>query len=548
MRMGLFAVAALLIAPLSTFAADPPIVFQTQSPGKILSDVRSIAKMIAGEKAAGAINDALKEKLGDKGFDGLAIDKPILGYAILAGKLEDSVLVIAVPVTGEKEFLALIERIGGEKPKADANGLYEFPTKDEGVKALMRFDTQHAYIAIGKDPTSALNPKNLVAPTKLYDPSEKALASVKVYFDRLPKEIRDQLGAGLKELKTKLDELRLPPEASESARKAVDELIKLGSRYSDMLQDAESAGARLILDANTGEAAVEVGLTGKPGSALAKVIAERKPSTNKFAGLVTPDTVVGLKLQLPLFAKEIQNAAVIGLEAGQKQLNEMAPPAFKGLIDETFKGLVRTVNDGEFDVALSLRGPDKNGLYTVVGAVAFEDPSGVEKELRVLYKNELDPKFKAFFNLDIAQVGKTNIHQAKIGPLLPPEIQKVFGDEASFTFAFAPKGIFVAFGPDAVNVLKTALEVKKAPSPAFEISLNPSRLAKLIAAAGKEVPAGFGSQDKLIPVVVLTLDGGKELRLRLGTNLKWLEGLGTSLLDAGVGGDAKPPASVKVKD
>ncbi len=541
MRLGLLAAVALLVTSMTAIAADPPIVFQTQPVGRMLNDVRSVVKMVGGEKAVAEFNDGIKTKLGEKGFEGLDLNRPILGYAMLAEKIEESVVVVAIPMTGEKDFLALIERLTGQKPKAGEKGLYEIPTQDEGVKVLARFEAQHAYIAIGKDPTSTLNPKSLVAPAKLYDPSEKALAAVRVYFDRLPKEIRDQLSNGLKEIKTKLDTLQLPADASEPARKAVDELIKLGTRYTDLLKDAESAGARVILDVNTGEAAVELGLVGKPGSALAKLVAERTPSTNKFAGLITPDTAAGLKLQLPFFAKEVQSAAVIGLEAGQKKLAETAPPEFKALVDETFKGLIRTVNTGEFDLALSLRGPDKDGLYTVVGAVAFEDPSALEKELRAVYKKELPPMYRAFFNLDVAQVGKTNIHQAKIGGLLPPEVQKVFGEEASLTFAFAPNGIFVAFGPDAVNTLKTALEVKKSPSPAFEIVINPDRLGKLVTAFGKEAPKSFAGNDKVISALALSIEGGKELRLRLSTNLKWIEGAGGELLGSG----AAKPKSVK---
>jgi len=525
-------------------AADPPVVFQTQPLGKMLGDVRSVVKMVGGDKAVTGFNDGIKEKLGEKGFEGLDLNRPILGYASLADKIEETVLVVVVPVTGEKEFIALIERMTEQKPVAGEKGLYEIPAPGDDGKVLMRFDGQHAYIAIGKDPTAALNPKALVTAAKLHDPAEKAMASVKVYFDRLPKELREQISTGLKEIKTKLDELRLPADASEPARKAVDELVKLGTRYADLLKDAESAGARVLLDVNTGEAAVEIGLAGKPGSALAKVIADRKPSTNKFAGLITPDTVAGVKLQLPLFAKEIQGAAVIGLEAGQKKLAETAPPEFKTLIDETFKGLIRTVNDGEADFVLALRGPDKDGLYTAVGAMAFEDPSAVEKELRALFKKELDPKFRAFFNLDVAQVGKINIHQAKVGGLLPPEVQKVFGEDASLTFAFAPHGIFVAFGPDAVNTMKAALEVKKSASPAFEIVINPDRIGKLVTALGKEAPKSFVGKDQVISALAVSIEGGKELRLRLSTNLKWIEGAGQDLLD-GVGGGSKAPPRIK---
>jgi hypothetical protein len=212
------------------------------------------------------------------------------------------------------------------------------------------------------------------------------------------------------------------------------------------------------------------------------------------------------------------------------------------LIDETFKGLTRTVNDGEFDLAVSLRGPDKDGLYTVVGAVAFEDPSGLEKELRALFKTELPPMYRTFFNLDVAKVGKTSIHQVKVGGFLPPEVQKVFGEEASITFAFAPNGIFIAFGPDAVSTLKTALEVKKVPSPVFEIVTNPNRIGKIAAAIGKELPMGLGNQDKLFSTMALSIEGGKELRFRLSTNLKSLEGVGSFAAPAF---GAKPPVEKK---
>jgi hypothetical protein len=492
----------------------------------VLDDVRSVVKVVGGEKAAKKINDELKEKLGEKGFEGLDLDRPILGYVLLGGQIEDTVVVVAVPMTGENSFLALLERFSGMKFKADEQGFYEFPVPGEEVKAFMRFEGQHAYFAIGKNPAGALNQKALVAASKLYDPSEKALASLKVHVNRLPKATREQLAEGLKKIQDKLEALRLPADAGEPARKAVDELVKLGKRYANLLEDAETAGARLFLDPKTAEVALEVGLTGRPGSDLAKVIGERKPSTNKFAGLITPDTAAGLKLQLPFFAPEIQDAAVIGLEAGQKALEEKVPEQFKAVITETFKGLIRTVKDGEADITVALRGPDKDGLYTIVGAVAFEDPSGLEKEVRTLIEKELPPRFKEMVKLDVAKVGKTNIHQVKLGALLPPEAQKAFGEDASVAFAFAPNGIFVAFGPGSVDTLKTALEVKKTQAPPLEVLINPNRLGKFITALGGELPAGFGKEDKLISTVALTLEGGKELRLRLTLNLKGIEGIG----------------------
>lgn len=541
MRIASLTFAVALIVPLVAAAADPPIVFQVQPVGKVLADVRTFTKLVGGEDALKQLNTKLKEKLGPKGLDGLDLERPIVGYVSLDSKLDEAVVVVAVPVTGEKEFLELLGRLEAPKPKMIEKGLYEFSGDKDG-KVLMRFQAQHAYIAIGKAPAPALAAYAIVPAEKLFDPSEKGVAAGKVHFDRLPKDLRAQMAAGLRDLRSKLDALPIPPEAGEPARKAVDEFIKLGDRYLDLLVDAQTASARYLIDAASGEAAVEFGLTGAPGSKLADAIASRKPGSNNFAGLITPDTAAGIKLQLPLFAKEIQNAADIGLEAGQKQLGELAPRELKGLVEEVFKGLTRTVNTGEFDFVAGIRGPDKAGLYTVVGAVSFEDTSGLEKEVRSVVKTQAPPEVQEMVKFDVAKEGKTGIHQATVGAFLPPEAKKVFGENASLTFAFAPHGIFVAFGPDAVNTLKTALAVKKGPSSPFEIVVNPSRLRKLVETTGGSVAPAYGKEDMLLPAVSLSLEGGKELRLRVGMNLKAFAALGTQA----VGEKSEKPSAAPV--
>ena len=270
------------------------------------------------------------------------------------------------------------------------------------------------------------------------------------------------------------------------------------------------------------------GWTGKPGVEIwrSRSLRDNRAPTN-LPDWITPDTVAGVKLQLPLLCQGDSERRGDGSGGGsQTGCGKICAPDFKAAIEETFKGLIRTVKDGEFDLAISLRGPDKNGLYTVVGAVAFEDPASLEKELLALVKKELPPMYSELLKLDVAKVGKTSIHEAKIGGLLPDGVKKVFGEEASVAFAFAPNGIFIAIGPNAVNTMKVALEVKKAPSPVFEIAINPKRLGNFIQAIGLEVPPDFGTLDSLAPIFAIAIEGGNELRLRLSTNLKGIEGVG----------------------
>jgi hypothetical protein len=73
--------------------------------------------------------------------------------------------------------------------------------------------------------------------------------------------------------------------------------------------------------------------------------------------------------------------------------------------------------------------------------------------------------------------------------------------------------------------MKSALEVKKAPSPAFEFVINPNRVNKLFTAIGQDVPMGLGNGDELLSVLAVSIEGGKELRLRLSNNFRIFEGV-----------------------
>jgi hypothetical protein len=546
MRSGLLvaAAAALLTTPVVAVAADPPVVFQTQPVGKLLDDLRGVASLLGGDAAVKGLNDNIKRDLGEKGFDGLDLTRPIVGYVLIPANPEESVFVVALPVTGEKEFLDLVERANKEKPKPVGNGLYELPMGGGNGQARMRVADGHAYLAAAeKDPTAALDPKALVPAGKLFDPAERAQLAGRVYFDRLPNELQAKLGQQLDDLKKQLDGLPLPPELGPQPRQAAEAMVKLGKRYADLLRDADRAAARVVVDPATGESSVEVSLSGRPGSALANDIAARKPTTNRFGGLVTKDTVAGLKLQLPLFAPEVRAAVGHLVDAAQKMAANDPPPVAKDVVDELLKGLARTVKAGEFDLAGGVRGPDAAGKYTVVAAVSFEDTSGLEKAVKESVRKEAPPIIRDLITFDKEKVGGVNVHEMKVGSLLPPEPQGVFGDDARVALAFAPKGVYVAFGPDAVGALKGALTAKPEPAPALDALVNPARLAKLVTAAGgpgDQVAQVLGKDDQLLSAFSVTVEGGKELKLRLGMNLKILPRAMTGVFSAGP--NAPPPA------
>ena len=152
----------------------------------------------------------------------------------------------------------------------------------------------------------------------------------------------------------------------------------------------------------------------------------------------------------------------------------------------------------------------------------------LEKALRKLVKDSPDEILK-LVKLDVAKVNGTSIHEADFSGLIPPEAKIVFGEKAVLGVALAPKGIYLAVGPDARKLLTAALKAEPAPARVLDLAINPARLAKVMAAiqgdaAAKKIAEGIGTTDALLSVISLSVEGGDELRVRIGFHLKVLAG------------------------
>ncbi|MCS6865667.1 MAG: hypothetical protein RMJ56_06450 [Gemmataceae bacterium] len=515
--------------PSAAPSARPLITFQTPPVEKLLNDLRTVADHIGGEKAVQRFNTALKEKFGDKGLEGLDLSKPIFGYIHFGETFSASTVVVAIPSSTDKEFLALCSRLfDGEQPKDLGKGLYELPGPSPEAKVRLTFADQYAYVAIGLNPDAVLDAKVRQAPAQVIDPAETAFFSGKLHFDRLTPELKKALPTYFAELKKQLendDFIPFPPLAA-VIRAPIADIEKLFTRYLLLLTGADSAAVRVNIDQPTGELFVDLLLNPKKGTALAQEIAARKPTGNKFAGVITPDTVVGFKTRLPFFNDELKAASGKVLEELQKLVAQAGPDAPKDFLDELVKGLRRTIQAGEVDLAGAIRGPDKNGDFTLAVAAAFDDPSGVEKEFKKMFEAQATPDDKERMKWNADKAGTIAIHTYQIPHNEFSNFGKPFGDaKATAAFCFAPKGVYVVVGPDPVPVLKDLLKLQPQESPVVDVLINPARLGKLVEKTGGdrvEVEKVLGKDDQMLSAVKLAITGGEQLKVRLSVNLRLL--------------------------
>ncbi len=511
------ALAGLGLTP-SLRAAEPAIVAQMQPVGKTLSDVRVIAEKFGGKDALEKVNAGITDKLGEKGLSGLDLTRPLLGYLVNATDADNMGGVVILPVTTEKEFRDLLKRaeIDLEEVK-DAKGLYavEMP---EGVNGAdkpirLRFVGTNAYLGVNVEDAEMAVAK-LVAPEKVAFPGETALLAVRTYAQRVPKDAAEKNKEQVKKAQEMIDGLPVP----EQLKEAYAAVMKLSMRMSEQVaKEADVSDVRVTLDPKSYDLTFDTVIKALPGTALAKEIAGRKPTTNRFASMLAADTVFGFATKLPLFTPEIRKLVAAGLTEGKKSQEDKIPEPAKAIADAAFAGLLRTVDSGNFDLAFAVNGPNKDDVYGVNLGVSFEDPSAIEKEFKAALKG-LPDGVKGF-----VKVGEVSIHTLNIGGFVPPDGQKILGDKATVAIAFAPKGIYVSLASDAVAQLKAALAAEPAATPVLKVVTNGKRMMGLIELSGQPLPedsaAMFDKEDKQTTAMSVAVEGGDALSMRFTIRL-----------------------------
>ncbi len=532
---------ALLFALAGVASAEPPkpaIVIQTQPVSRLLTEFKEIMRQVGGTAQGEAMvkefEKSLKDGLGEKGFEGLDINRPIAAYVVLKDTPKDCGLVLVIPVTTEKDFLGFLERIKIKTEAVkDKKGVYELDLPGDSPfpkESHLQFtDGGWAYITFNDgEPTDA---KNLAAIGDLLDNANTSLASVKLFPGRVPPKlvahILDEIDQAANGLKGFLGgggggDAKVLKTLLEEGPKLLRRYVETG------LKEADEVGAKFNFDPMTGDTITELTLVPKAGTALAKEIAATTPTTNRFAGLVTKDTALAVQLKAPLFAKELREIGAAIFEGQEAELKgTKVPEKLKPIVAEALKGVARTVKAGDVDAAVVLNGPDATGKFTLVAGLSFNDPATVEKAVRALAK---ESDFAKEFEFDVAKVGDISVHKVPLYRILPTDADddfaKAFGAKPPGAVAFAKDAVFVGFGPGAVDAVKAALESKPAAAPALDMTVNMNRLQKLIAAldpmAGMMVAKHLGTADKPVSAVRVSVEGGAKLTAKVSVNVRIL--------------------------
>jgi hypothetical protein len=508
-------------------AAEPTLLIQIKPIDAFLDLARYVGELDAqkhqaflGKPSPGADNPGkeveatLAQVLGPDWRKALDPTRPAGLVATIVSEVTQSPVFLLVPVGEPKEFLKLLGRFGIQ-PDQDKE-IYSFAPPGFPTLVYFRFAHRYAYLTI-REPAPLLSEKALPAPERVFRADEPALVAVRLNIDRVPKELR-QLAAGYIDHGLAV----IPDQGPTAGARAL--LQPFADTAKQLLAEGREMSVRFLAEKG-GEAAVEVGVTGEPGSKLAGRIRDfRTPSSRIAGGVLAPDAVANLAVDLPHY--DISTALKPSDLAASlhDSLAQMGITISKEKLEPLTRALLETSKLERDEQAVSLRGPLSNGRCALIAGRSLKDGKALERAVKGLIP-DLPPAARERIRLDARSVGGERVHEIDLSRDLPPSLKKLFGD-GPILVAFRDDGLFLSYGEGAASLLEQAMAGRPRPVDALQIDANLGKVAGLFERfdpkSDQTVRQLLGPDLGTVRLLSARVEGGESFKFRLAVNLPLL--------------------------
>jgi hypothetical protein len=498
-------------------AAKPTAILRLASVDSLREDLRHLGE-VAGKQGkldlrglAKQLDHLVKELTKSKGLAGIDTTKPIGAYGTVGPMGLDSTGVVLLPIADEKDFLALVENLSGNKPTKDGN-LYTVEIEMIPFPVYFRFADKYCYVTV-KD-RDVLDKDKLLAPAIVLPAGKIGTLSATVNIDAIPDNLKEialgQIDRGLGQVKAKEE----PNETPARAKLKAAILDEISLTIKSLLREGGAVDLHIDLDRSAGNLTVTAGLAGKPNSPLAANIADLGKVKSMTAALIGTDSALGGLIDVSL-PNKLKSAALALLgEVEEKALAKRRNKIERDILQAVVNAAKPTLEGGILDAGIDLRGPNPDGIYTAVAGVKVKDGEMIDKNLHKIVA-ELPPEVRELIKLDFDKVDKAVIHRVTARGDGDSKIP--LGDNPIFV-AVRDDALLLAAGDKGLEALKEALGSPAKAGPVARVELSATRFAPLMEkdhpGAVKAAHEAF-AKDKDADKVRITLEGGQALQVRL---------------------------------
>jgi S-ribosylhomocysteine lyase LuxS involved in autoinducer biosynthesis len=502
-------------------STSPTFVVRLDSINNLLEDVKYLAEL-AGQKdkvdeSLKFVKTTVEDQKIDKAID---FTRPLGMYGTVnPDNPVDSPVVLLVPVADEKGLLDLLGNFGMMPDKGE-DGVYSVQAPFPPIPIYFRFANKYAYITAQNK--AGVAKESILEPGKVFPAGKTTTFSVSLRLDQIPDDVKKMAISQMEEHLNQEKQKEIPGETkiqSELRRKMTD---AMGQRMAQLIQDAGELAFSFDINRQANRLNGEMTFSGKPGSSLAKEIADAGKTESLFGELISSKAAINILLHTT-FPEEARKAIEPAIDAGFKEAKENEKdPGKRELAEKIFEAIKPSLTAGELDLAFSFRGPSKENHYTFLGAIKLKDGQKVEEAVKEVLNKAVPESDKQKIHLDAEKSGEFNIHKLDAHKDFDEKTRAILGDHAVY-LAFRSDAVLVSGGARGLETIKEALKTKSKVAPAglFEISM--SHLAPLIMAhaEGHGVDKEKSEQNKKLvhelfkgddDKIRATLEGGKELK------------------------------------
>src|SRR5207253_255940 len=210
--------------------------------------------------------------------------------------------------------------------------------------------------------------------------------SLVLSIDQIPEQLK-QMALGQSELQLgNIKDEKLPDETDAQHAFRIAALDESTALLKTLLTDGQDLSLSFDIDRKTEDISLSLTLTGKSGSTLAANITDLGKMKSIGAGLVGSDSAMNFLVHLAMTEKLRKALEPVIDEALKKAIDEEKDKTKRDLGAKFFKVIAPTLNSGELDLGMNLRGPNANGLYAGVFALKVKDGKSLEKAIKDLVK------------------------------------------------------------------------------------------------------------------------------------------------------------------
>jgi len=500
----------------------PTIMLRVQSVDKLLDNAEYLAILVGQEEAAKQFLGFIKALANEKGIEGVDNKRAFVAYANLKEDVTKSDVVLMLPIADQESFLGLLKTRLGLEVKDEKNGLYSTEAPNNMGTVYLRFANKYVYGTLANKDN--VDEKKLPKPEDVTGKGDAVIA-LGVRLDRIPPEMK-KFALGF--LEDKLAEARdapIPDETPAIKKVKITAVESFANGLKGLLEDGEEITLQIDIDKSKDEIGLQVGLTGKKGSTLAKEIADFKLKKSVSLGALPKGNaaVIGaINLALPDSIKKVIAPAID--ELADKGLM-MAPNDARDLITPIIKAALPTFKAGEIDLAGVLLGPDAENHFTLVTSGKVVGGKDLEKAIKDAVA-KAPAEVKDVIEIDADTVGDFKLHRLKVSDKLDEKALAVVG-KSDVWLTFRDDSLMMAFGPKAKESLKEAVKAPAVGGPVALLDISVARIATLVEkgdlqGADKIAKDVFG-KDLRGDTITVTVEGGESFHFRLAAKGKTLK-------------------------